>query len=111
MKNHIWDKLNDFVKELRCENISRDSSIATVECKKAEQEKMYSCVVYEQALKEITDDKRQKIIAYINSIENFCDAECDRAYIQGWIDCTIALIGVGILEPHTGIKDMINSFK
>ncbi len=41
MQSFVWERVNDFIKELRCENISRESYIMTAEYKKAMEEKSY----------------------------------------------------------------------
>ena len=39
MKNEVWDKISEFLKELRCENTERSSYINLPEYKNAVKEK------------------------------------------------------------------------
>lgn len=111
MRSFVWEKVNDFIKELRCENISRESHIMTDEYKKAMEEKTYYCLEYKKSLEELPYDKKKRIIDYIDSLENLRDAEGDKAYMQGWLDCILVLAGVNILESRIEVKNIIDKFK
>lgn len=111
MQSFVWERVNDFIKELCCENISRESYIMTDEYKKAMEEKSYYYLEYKEILEELSYDKKKRIIDYINSLENLMDAECDKTYMQGWLDCILVLVGFNILEPRIEVKNIINKFK
>ena len=96
MQSFVWERVNDFIKELRCENISRES---------------YYYLEYKEILEELPYDKKKRIIEYIDSLENLRDAECDKTYLQGWLDCILVLVGFNILESRIEVKNIVDKFK
>ena len=111
MQSFVWERVNDFIKELRCENISRESYIMMAEYKKAMEEKSYYYLEYKEILEELPYDKKKRIIDYIDSLENLRDAECDKTYMQGWLDCILVLVGFNILESRIEVKNIVDKFK
>lgn len=111
MEELVWNKIAQFLKELRCEDISRESYCETREYKEAMLERTEKQREYQDVLNKLETREQEKIEAYIGAIQNYNDEEHQQVYMQGFIDCIMMLVGAGIIKPRKEIKDIINTLK
>lgn len=111
MEEMVWSKINQFMKELRCEDVGRVSFCKTKEYRQALHNKSLMYEEYLQSLKAIPMEHEEKIEEYIEMIEICAEEECQQAYMQGYIDCVLAMVGAGILTPRTEVQKVINEIK
>lgn len=111
MEEQVWGKISQFLKELHCEDTGRESYCETPEFKKVFQEKGEKSERYQECIETMQPMKRAIIEDYIEAIEECASEECHQAYIQGYIDCVLALYSIGILKPRIEIENIIDNLK
>ena len=111
MENQVWKKIASFLKELRCEDIKRNS-IIHLDSSQHEKE----CL---ETLKETYDrevasllEAQQKIIAdYMEQVQVVSFEEQQEAYCQGIIDCVQILSGMGLIETDGKLMQVIEKLR
>ena len=111
MENLVWSKMNQFLRELRCEDASRGSYFETEEYRNAITEKMGKRRRYQEALANFPSVEKECIEAYVEAVEECTNEECQKAYMQGFFDCIMALSGAKIIKPREEIENIINVLK
>ena len=79
MMNHIWNKVYNFLNELRCENKSE------------------SIVVQ---LENVSDIERKIIEKYVEQLDVVAFEEQQEAYCQGIVDCIQIMTGMGLIRSE-----------
>lgn len=110
-KNIVWSKLVEFLKQLRCEDIGRDSYIHLPEYETALREKSKARKLYETSIALISDAERQNIQTYFEKAEICAEEECQQAYIQGMVDCLMILSGMKLIPENISVKDFLKQIK
>lgn len=111
MNNEIWKKTAAFLKELRCENIGRNSYIELPEYKEALKEKTESEKNIDEILSQLDEKGRLCIQEYINKTEICAEEENQQAYLQGMQDMLMILSGAGILKTSADVSKWIQKLK
>lgn len=109
MEQLVWCKVKQFLEVLRCEDIDRESKVDTQEFQMAKQKLHDKDIVYQQSIAKMPEEEREKIKDYIEMLKEYSFEECQQSYIQGIIDCMLALSGAGILKPQKELEKMIRS--
>lgn len=109
MKNEVWDKIAEFLKELRCENTERSSYINLPEYKSAVKEKGKQIERFEQILPELSKTQREIIDSYVTSAEKCAEEENQQAYMQGMVDILFLLAAIGWIPEAERLKDLIEN--
>lgn len=110
-ENQVWEKVAQFLQELRCESISRASKCETEEYLAAMYEKKAKYKAWAKCLAELKPDQQEVIKEYINAVEDCASEECQQAYLQGYIDCVMILMGAGFLKTCNKIENIIELLK
>lgn len=111
MENQIWQKAALFLKELRCEDIKRNSIIHLDSC---QYEKEYLETLKETYDREVASlsEAQQKIIAdYMEQVQVVSFEEQQEAYCRGIIDCVQILSGMGLLKTDRKLMQAIENLK
>lgn len=111
MENEVWGKAAQFLKELRCENTSRESYLELPEYKAAVTKKSKCLNEYEDVIKELQEEKQEIIKRYLFSVECCAEEENQQAYLQGMIDMLMILSGIGFLPAEFKVKDIVEQLK
>ena len=111
MKNEVWDKISEFLKELRCENTERSSYINLPEYKNAVKEKGKQIDRFEQILSELSKTQREIIHSYITSVEKCAEEENQQAYMQGMVDILLMLAAIGWIPESDKLKNLIENLR
>ena len=111
MSEEIWEKINQFLMELRCENTNRSSQCVTKEVQLAKAEQTKRRQSFEIYLEKIRGNDQEVIKNYVESLERLGFAQCQQSYLQGYIDCMLLLSGAGVLTPEKQIEEMIKRIK
>lgn len=111
MEELVWRKITQFLEELRCEDISRESYCQTQEYKEAILERTEKQRKYQDILNKLDTAEWEEIEAYISAVQNCNGEEQQQVYMQGFIDCILVLVGAGIIKPRKKINDIIDILK
>ncbi len=111
MENQVWVKVSLFLKELRCEDIKRNSIIHLESCQKEKKALKIFRQVWEKEQKNLSELQQRAICNYIEQMQAVSFEEQQEAYCQGVIDCVQILSGLGLLESDEKIKRAIEKLK
>lgn len=107
MENQVWVKVSLFLKELRCEDIKRNSIIHLESCQKEKKALKIFRQVWEKEQKNLSELQQRTICNYIEQMQTVSFEEQQEAYCQGIIDCVQILSGLGLLETDGKIEGTI----
>ena len=111
MESQVWVKVSLFLKELRCEDIKRNSVIHLESCQKEKKALKIFRQVWEKEQKNLSELQQRAICNYIEQMQAVSFEEQQEAYCQGVIDCVQILSGLGLLESDEKIKRAIEKVK
>ena len=111
MENQVWVKVSLFLKELRCEDIKRNSVIHLESCQKEKKALKIVRQIWEKEQKNLSELQQKTICKYIEQIQAVSFEEQQEAYCQGIIDCVQILSGLGLLESDGKIERAIEKLK
>lgn len=104
MLNDVWMKVAQFLGSLNGENIGRESYVSTPEYEKALEVWKEKDSEWEELLKALSKEQREKAEEIKECQEDFASAQEKRAYMQGYADCVQVLYHMGILKDNTDLK-------
>ena len=98
MDNEVVRKTMDFLMELRCGNMQRDTLIHLDECKERKAELKSLEPAFREAQNSCTKEQKAHMEAYLDMYELVNSAEQQEAYCQGMIDAVQILAGLHLLK-------------
>ena len=102
---------NDFLNQLRCENINRESYIYFQELANIQLKKKMEKEKVNKLLDHISYEDREKLKQYGEILEEEAFVSEQRAYCQGYVDCIQLLAGLGLLKKSTDMEKIISEMK
>ncbi|MEY8518206.1 hypothetical protein AALC25_15155 [Lachnospiraceae bacterium 29-84] len=87
MENEVWEKITQFLNQLRGEQLSRASSVRMpklIEKQKQAEKLMEECRV---VLRSIPEADRQLLIMLQEQVEKVSYLQEQKSYLQGYVDC------------------------
>lgn len=111
MEKLVWQKVKHFLEELRCEDLDRESRVETDELQAARQNLYEKSVAYQQSITDIQKEEQEKIKDYVEALKDYSFEECQQAYLQGMLDCMLALCGSGVLKPQKALENTLRTLK
>lgn len=111
MENEVWEKIVQFLNQLRGEQLSRTSSVRMPELiqKQKQAEKlMEEC---RAVLKSIPGADRQLFLKYQEQAEEVSYLQEQKSYLQGYVDCIYLLSGLGLLKKDEFVDKFIEEVK
>ena len=111
MEKLVWCKVKQFLEELRCEDIGRESKVITCEFEVARQKVSDLSTSYKRCLAGLQKEEQETIRDYAAAWREASFEECQQAYLQGFMDCVLALCGSGVLRPQKELETMLESFR
>ena len=100
MMNHIWNKVYNFLNELRCENKSESIVVQLENCSKEKDILESQMQVYQDTLQKVPDIERKIIEKYVEQLDAVAFEEQQEAYCQGIVDCIQIMTGMGLIRPE-----------
>lgn len=89
MRNEVWEKVADFLQELRCSDMQRTGLVHLDNCI-AEKEKLkLSKAQYVKCLDNISAREQEMIEEYVIQLQQVAFEEQQEAYCQGIVDLLI----------------------
>lgn len=111
MENQVWEKIALFLKELRCEDIKRNSIIHLDSCQYEKDCLETLREIYDRELASLSESQQKIITDYMEQIQVVSFEEQQEAYCQGIIDCIQILSGLGLLETDRKLMQAIEKLK
>ena len=62
-------------------------------------------------MRKLNAEQRQQIENYLEAVQHLAFMEEERAYCQGYVDCSQLLGGLGILNSNPEIEMMVSKMK
>ena len=109
MEKLVWNKVKQFLEVLRCEDIDRDSLVDTRELQEAKQRLYDKSGLYQQCIVNAREEEQEKIKDYVEALKAYSFEECQQAYLQGMVDCMLALCGAGVLRPGKELETLLGT--
>lgn len=111
MEKLVYEKVRQFLMELRCEDTDRDSMIETESyfVLKEKQHKMKKEIQY--MIEQCSPDEQESIHAYFTVRDELEFEKSQQAYLQGFVDCVLVLYGAGIIKLQKELEEVIKMFK
>lgn len=98
MQNKVWEQVIEFLNRLRCENISRDTSVRIPEYEEVQKELEVLREKCEEVIQQLPKEEQQMLWAWMEKAEDVLSLEGRKAYCQGYVDCILLLSGLGLLR-------------
>lgn len=111
MEKLVWPKVKQFLEELRSEDIDRESKVETREFQTAKRNLHEKNAAYQQSVTGMQKEEQEKIKEYVEALKEYSSEECQQSYLQGMLDCMLALCGSGILKPQKELEDVLQPFR
>lgn len=111
MENQVWEKVSIFLKELRCEDMSRDTLLHLRSCEEEKECLKEKQQVYQMVLEQLSSEQIEGIEAYLEQVQTAAFEEQQEAYCQGMVDCIQIISGLGLIEVNNQIVELVNQLK
>lgn len=96
--NEVMEKTMDFLMELRCGNIHRDTLLHLDECKERKAELKRVEPAFLEFQKSCPKEQQTVITEYMELLEQLNIAQQQEAYCQGMVDAVQILAGLHLLK-------------
>ena len=111
MKNEIIEKLELFMQNLRCEDMSRETLVHLDSCR-IESERLAELEEeYRQTMNKLENPSRAVLERYTQQMQSKAFAEQQEAYLQGILDAFQILSVLGILSSNQNVEKIIAHLK
>ena len=111
MKNEIIEKLELFMQNLRCEDMSRETLVHLDSCR-IESERLAELEEeYRQTMNKLENPSRAVLERYTQQMQSKAFAEQQEAYLQGILDAFQILSGLVILSSNQNVEKIIAHLK
>ena len=100
MMNHIWNRVYNFLYELRCEDKSESIVVQLENCSKEREILESQIQVYQETLQKVSDIERKIIEKYAEQLGVVAFEEQQETYCQGIIDCIQIMVGMGLIRSE-----------
>ena len=107
MENEVWEKIVQFLNQLRGEQLSRASSVRMpelVEKQKQAEKIMEEC---KAVLESVPEAGRLLLIKWQEKEEEVSYLQEQKSYLQGYVDCIYLLSGLGLLKKDEFVDRFI----
>ena len=111
MRNEVWEKVADFLQELRCSDMQRTGLVHLDNCI-AEKEKLkLSKAQYVKCLDNISAQKQKIIEEYVMQLQQVAFEEQQEAYCQGIVDALQILSSLQLIPMNEKIQKLIEKLR
>lgn len=107
MNNEVLEKVLLFLKQLRCEQTVRKTSVQIPGLQETEKEieKLFEeCSLY---MDRLAEQEKQAIDKWVAKKEELVSLQEQKAYCQGYVDCVLLLSGLGLLQTKFSLENFI----
>ncbi len=111
MKNEVTEKLELFLKNLRCEDAERETLVHLDSCREETERLAGLEEEYTQVMDGLDQRSRAILENYIEQMLSKAFAEQQESYLQGLLDAFQILCGLGILSTNQNVEKIIDCLK
>lgn len=111
MSNEVWERVVDFLVDLRCSDMQRKSLVHLDGCK-IEKEKLNALIPeYAKTCGSIAIEKKEVIEEYVTQLQKVSFEEQQEAYCQGIVDALQILSGLQLIPMNENIQKLIEKLR
>lgn len=107
MQNKIWEDVGRFLNKLRCENVTRETSVEVPRYKRTQDQLERMREECEIVVCQLPQEKRQLLGNWMEQLEDMNSLEGQKAYCQGYVDCILLLSGLGLLRQDLSPEELM----
>lgn len=107
MQNRIWEPVGQFLNQLRCEDVTRDTAVKVPEYKETLEEMERIREKGEAVMQQLPQEQRQLLLEWMAKLEDMNSLEGQKAYCQGYVDCILLLSGMGLLRQDLSTEEFM----
>ena len=111
MQNKIWEQIGEFLNRLRCENVTRETTIKVPGYKDMQDELERLRVDCEAMVQRLTQEEEKMLLEWMAKLEDMNSLEGQKAYCQGYVDCILLLSGMGLLQQDLTSEKLMKMIK
>lgn len=111
MENEVWEKIAQFLNQLRGEQLSRASSVRMPELAKKQKQAEKLMEECRAILNNISEDDRELLLKWREQEEEVSYLLEQKSYLQGYVDCIYLLSGLGLLKKDEFVDKFIEEVK
>lgn len=111
MQNKIWERVGDFLNRLRCENVTRDTSVGIPGYRDVQQELETMRERCEEMIDGLPKEKQLMILEWMAKLEDMNSLEGQKAYCQGYVDCILLLNGLGLFRQEVSTEELMKRIR
>lgn len=108
MKNEVWEKVMEFLNQLRGEQRTRMSAVQMPGLAETEKEADALWEACRHLIERLPERERQMWEAWQEKQEELGSMQEQKAYCQGYVDCIFLLSGMGLLKQDISLEDFMN---
>lgn len=98
MKNEVWEKILQYLNQLRGEQKSRNSTVHIPGMAEVEKDMTRIREECGQLIEALPESEKQKFEKWFQKAEELNYMQEQQAYCQGYVDCVFLLFGLGLLK-------------
>ena len=98
MQNEIWEQVGQFLNRLRCENVTRNTTVEVPGYKEMQDELEKLREKSETLIQKLPQEENQILMEWMAKLEDMNSLEGQKVYCQGYVDCILLLSGMGLLR-------------
>ena len=106
----VYEKVKQFLAELRCEDMDRGSRLKLEACQRLKEKRKDMENRVEIIVDSLSVAEKKTIVEYHNLLYECCFEESQQAYLQGIVDCILGLASEEIIKPQKKLKEIIKIF-
>lgn len=107
MQNKIWEQVGQFLNRLRCENVTRNTSVEIPGYKETQEEMEQLHEKCEAVMQQFPQEQQKLFLEWMAKLGDMNSLEGQKAYCQGYVDCILLLSGMGLLRQELSAEEFI----
>ena len=111
MQNKVWEQVGYFLNKLRCENVTRDTTVEVPGYRDTQQELEEIRETCEEIVRSLPEDQWQTLLEWMAKLEDMNSMEGQKAYCQGYVDCILLLSGLGLFRQEISPEELMKQIQ
>lgn len=107
MQNKVWEQVGQFLNRLRCENVTRDTTVEVPGYRETQEKMEKYRGKCETMMQQLPQEQRRLLLEWMAELEDMNSLEGQRSYCQGYVDCTLMLSGLGLLRQDLSPEEFM----
>lgn len=111
MQNKVWEQVGDFLNKLRCENVTRDTTVEVPGYRDTQREVEKMRGTCEKIIRSLPEDQQQTLSEWMAKLEDMNSLEGQKVYCQGYVDCILLLSGLGLFRQELSPEELMKQIQ